>query len=195
MLGVSLEQSNDCPLAYREKNNHSILILAAVLLFATVSILDIFRAKTLYPTPEIYASFFPDDAINPVFGTIALLLSHFKVVRGSKFYLPCRSGILLFILYNAIASVYAMRSALSILLLILGVAALLTLVESVEYQKLLGTQPTTNHPKLYAAILICMALLFLVRAIILLVRGDTQQPKLQSILQTWFSAPCGWQME
>lgn len=150
---------------------HSLFSFLALVLFVASSLVNILWAEIFYPSSEVYASFYPNDAINLVFGTIVLLLSHFKVVRASEFYLPCRSGILLFILYNAIASVYAMRSALSILVLILGVAALLTLVESVEYQKLLGTQPTTNHPKLYSAILICMALLFLVRAIILLVRG------------------------
>lgn len=150
---------------------HSLFSFLALVLFIASSLVNILWDEVFYPSSEVYTSFYPNDAINLVFGTIVLLLSFFKVVRDSKFYLPCRSGILLFILYNAIASVYAMRSALSILLLIMGVAALLTLVESVAYQKLLATQLTTNHQKLYSAILICMALLFLVRAIILLVRG------------------------
>jgi hypothetical protein len=71
---------------------------------------------------------------------------------------------LLFILYNAIALAYANTNGLDIVLLLLAIAAVLTLVEAEEYQNLLGLGVTTVHSKRYASLLIIIAGIFILRA-------------------------------
>ncbi len=80
---------------------------------------------------------------------------------------------LLFILYNAIVSVYANTNGMDIMLLLLAIAAVLTLVEAAEYQKLLEMELSPTNDRRYASILIVFALIFILRAVLQLFNKDT----------------------
>lgn len=143
---------------------HSVFSFLTLLLFFASSLVDVLYSKGIYLSPELYATFYPNDVINLFFGSVALLLSTLKTARKSRFFLPCRSAMLLFILYNAIALAYANTNGLDIVLLLLAIAAVLTLVEAEEYQNLLGLGVTTVHSKRYASLLIIIAGIFILRA-------------------------------
>ncbi len=143
---------------------HSVFSFLALLWFVASSLVDILFPKQIYLSPELYATFYPNDVINLFLGGVALLLCTLKTVRKSRFFLPFRTGMLLFILYNAIASAYANTNGMDILLLLLSIAALLTLVEAGEYQNLLARAFSPGHAKRYASLLIVMAGIFILRA-------------------------------
>lgn len=143
---------------------HSVFCFLALLWFVASSLVDVLFPKEIYVSPELYATFYPNDVINLSLGGVALLLCTLKSVRKSRFFLPFRSGMLLFILYNAIASAYANTNGMDILLLLLAIAAALTLVEAEEYQNLLTLGFSPVHAKRYASLLIIMAGLFILRA-------------------------------
>jgi len=143
---------------------HSVFSFLALLWFVASSLVDVLFPKEIYLSPELYATFYPNDVINLFLGGVALLLSTLKTVRKSRFFLPFRSAMLLFILYNAIALAYANTNGLDIVLLLLAIAAVLTLVEAEEYQNLLGLGVTTVHSKRYASLLIIIAGIFILRA-------------------------------
>ena len=151
---------------------HSVFSFLALLWFVASSLVDVLFPKEIYLSPELYATFYPNDVINLFLGSVALLLSTLKTVRKSKFFLPCRSGMLLFILYNAIASDYANTNGMDILLLLLAIAAVLTLVEAEEYQNLLTLGFSPGHAKRYASLLIVMAGLFILRSALQLFKKE-----------------------
>lgn len=151
---------------------HTMLSLLAVLLFTATSLLDILWAKTLYRTPEVHAALLPSDVVNLFIGIAALSSASVKKLRNSLFALPLRSALLLFIIYHEIAAVYAIRSAMSIILLLVSITAFLTLVELPAYQQLLNTSIPVRRPKIHATILIAMALFFIIRSLVTLFGTD-----------------------
>jgi hypothetical protein len=145
----------------------------ALLWFVASSLANVLFSKESHSSQETWATFYPDDIINLVFGAVAVLPGSVKKVRASKFFLPCRSGMLLFILYNAIAAVYANTNGRVVVLLLLAIAALLTLVEAGAYQKLLEQSPASTRLPYYAFILIVLSGVFLLRAGMQLVSKTT----------------------
>lgn len=147
-----------------EIHKHSVFSFLTLLWFVSTSLVNVLYAKEVYLSPELYETFHPNDVINLFFGSVALLLCTLKTVKTSRIFLPCRSAMLLFILYNAIASVYANTNGMDVVLLLLAIAAVLTLVETGQYQRLLGLGVATVHSKRYASLLIVISGLFILRS-------------------------------
>jgi hypothetical protein len=152
---------------------HTVFSFLALLWFVASSLVNVLFSKELYVSAETWATFYPNDLINLVFGSAALLLGSVKKLRAGRFFLPCRSAMLLFILYNAIATVYANTNGMDVVLLLLTIAALLTLVEAGTYQELLEQGTASVRSPYHAFILIFLSGVFLLRAAMQLVSKTT----------------------
>ncbi len=73
--------------------------LITVLLMGT-SIYSLWQANRVYPTAELYQSYFPSDIINLIIGFPLLLLTLLLVRRGSLAGLLCWPGALFFVVYS-----------------------------------------------------------------------------------------------
>jgi hypothetical protein len=152
---------------------HSVFSFLVLLWFVASSLVNVLFPKEIYPSYGLQATLYPNDVINLFLGVVALLLCTLKAARKSRLFLPFRSAMLLFILYNAIVSVYANTNGMDIMLLLLAIAAVLTLVEAAEYQKLLEMELSPTNDRRYASILIVFALIFILRAVLQLFNKDT----------------------
>ncbi len=157
----------------RNLRNITVISVAVCLLFAINSIVNLVWKYSIYPSSDLYNSFLPNDVINLFFGTPILIFSVIRALRGSRLGLIGWTGSLLFVLYNEIACLFAVRNIYSIIMdafiVLLGLIAVVLMLTSLEYQKMLPPSEPVHRPKAYGSILIIMGLVFVVRAIINLV--------------------------
>ncbi len=153
------------------KNSRLITIMTFVvgLLFAANSIINLILADKIYPTSDMYNSFLPNDCINLFFGVPILFMSVILALRQKKIGYIGWAGSLLFVLYNEIANLFAVRNTYSVIMnatiVLLGVVAIAQLLASLDYQKPPQAGFSIRYPKAYGVILIIMGLLFVARAI------------------------------
>ncbi|HHY30399.1 MAG TPA: hypothetical protein GX520_06895 [Syntrophaceticus sp.] len=154
------------------KNSMLILLLTVgiCLLFAGNSAINLRWSGIIYPTPELYNAFLPNDYINLFIGVPALIFSVILALCSIKIGLIGWTGSLLFVLYNEIAYLFAVRNVYSIIvnatIVLLGAAAIILMLTSLDYQALFPVAPIIRRPGIYGAILILMGVLFIARALI-----------------------------
>lgn len=148
---------------------HGMLLTAIGLLFSAISLAGILAPDTVYPTTDLHTSFLPNDYVDLFFGVPVFILSTIAWLRRSRLGKIGLGASLLFILYNGIAYLFALRAVFSSILLSLTV--ILCLVEllfwafSLREPWLFVQEGRLRRPKIYGIILLGMGLLFVIRAI------------------------------
>ena len=136
--------------------------------FAVNAIAGVAFSDTLYPASDLYDSFLPNDWINILLGVPVVVLSAVLALRGRKLGAIGIGASLLFILYNAVAYLYALKNAFSLIVnaltVLLCAAGLILLMTSMRRRQPSPEPFPVRRPKLYGAILIVMGLIFIGRA-------------------------------
>lgn len=138
------------------------------LLFATNSVVNLIWKDTIYPIPELHNSFFINDYINLFLGVPILLVSLIMARHAKKIGLVGWVSSLMFVLYNEIAYLFAVRNLYSQIMnggiVLLGFVVLIALIKSLDYQKLIHDVSPIRWRKAYGAVLVIMGLVFVARA-------------------------------
>ena len=138
------------------------------LLFVANSVVNLIWKDTIYPIPDLYNSFLPNDYINLFFCVPILVVSLIMVRRAKNIGFIGWAGSLMFVLYNEIAYLFAVRNVYSQIsnggIALLGLVALITLIRSLDCQKLITDASPVRRHKAYGAVLIIMGLVFVMRA-------------------------------
>jgi hypothetical protein len=135
----------------------------------------------VYPTEDLRQSFAANDWVNLLLGLPILLISLRLAWRGKLLGLLFWPGALFFVVYNAIAYVFALPSGwpflLYLLLLALAVYTLIGLVASIDagavQEHLAGKAPA----RLAGGVLVGLGVLFLLRGIGVIAAADDALPR------------------
>jgi len=159
------------------------LVIAVVLLFAANSLVNITQSAHIY-TPELRLAFLPNDWINLVFGVLLLLVSLFTAARQRRLGFALLAAALLFVLYNEIAYLFAMRNAFSLLMnalmVIFGCIALFlmrALFPALPKSQYAGARPVWG----YSVVLIGIGAVFAARAVMQIVQTGSGDASLATI--------------
>jgi hypothetical protein len=154
--------------------------LGSALLLAALSLAGLLFQDTVYVTEELRRSFVANDVVNLVLGMPILLGSLWLARRGRLIGLLFWPGALFFVIYNAIAYVYALPAGWSLLiylvLLALAVYTLIGLMASIDadavQERLAGKAPE----RLAGGVLLGLGVLFLLRGIGVIVAAEQPLP-------------------
>jgi hypothetical protein len=145
------------------------------ILIAVISIVGLRYRALIYPTDDLIRTFVPNDVVNLFIGFPILLGSMWLAWRGKLVGLLCWAGALFFVSYTYVAYIFAMplnwAFLLHLVLVILSVYTLVGLIANVDgkvvQERLSGAVPE----KLAGGVLAGLGLLFLVRAISIVVNA------------------------
>jgi hypothetical protein len=158
------------PVFIKYRIAHLVLVCAIGLLFAGNSIAGIVFSDTIYPASDLYNSFLPNDYINLFFGIPVLFASVVLTLQTVRIGLIGWISSLMFILYNDIAYIFAVRNGFSLItnfiLTLLCIIGLILLATSLNYKLLTPVSPRVRHSGIYGAILVVMGLIFVARALV-----------------------------
>lgn len=153
---------------YRTAN--LVLVCVIGLVFAGNSIVGIACSNAVYSTASLYNSFLPNDYINLFFGISVLIASVALALRTVGIGFIGWISSLMFILYNSIAYLFAVRNGVSLvansILTLLCVIGLILLAKSLNGGRLTPEPTGVRRPGIYGAILIVMGLIFVTRALV-----------------------------
>jgi hypothetical protein len=148
---------------------HLVLTCMIGFLFAGNSIAGIMFSDLVYPIPDIYNSFLPNDYINLFFGIPILILSVVLALRALKIGLAGWAASLMFALYNAIAYLFAVRNTFSMIvsafIVLLCIVELILMALSLNHETVSAQAPHVRHSRIYGSILIAIGLIFVLRAL------------------------------
>jgi hypothetical protein len=161
---------------------HLILTCVIGLLFAANSFTGMMASELIYPTADLYNSFLPNDYINLFFGVPILILSAVLLSKKTGIGFAGFAASLMYILYNSIAYLFAVRNAIS--MSINALAVLLCGIGLVSAAISFSRKPVTltsavRRPRLYGGILAGIGLVFVARAlvnIVSLAAGNAELP-------------------
>lgn len=143
--------------------------LSIALLLAALSLVGLLFQDTVYLTDELRRSFVANDVVNLVLGAPILLGSLALVRRGRLIGLLFWPGALLFVVYNAIAYVYALPAGWPLLLylalLALAVYTLIGLMTCIDAEAVQGRLAGKAPERLAGGVLLGLGVLFLLRGI------------------------------
>jgi hypothetical protein len=171
-LSSNLPIRGDLTLAYT-------LSLTVALFMVGASIAGLLASSTIYPTEELLQAFVSNDIINLVIGVPILLGSMWLARRGKLVGLLFWPGALLYVFYNYVVYVFGMPLnvvfPLYATLVVLSVYTMIGLVVSIDGEavrhRLAGTVPV----RLGGGVLAGLGVLFLVRAIAVMVSALISQ--------------------
>lgn len=163
------------------KHHTATFILAGIIgfLFMSNSIAGIAFSGELYHTPVMYVSFLPNDYINLFFGLPILIVSMLMWRHGQSIGLIGLTAALIFILYNNIAYLFAVRNVFSLIANTLIVS--LCIIQLILLLKILSNvrgrlkEPCIRRPGIYGAILVAAGILFIARAVMNLLNSALGQ--------------------
>jgi len=155
--------------------------LGSALLLAALSLAGLLFQDTVYLTEELRRSFVANDVVNLVLGAPILVGSLWLARRGRLIGLLFWPGALFFVIYNAIAYVYALPAGWPLLiylvLLALAVYTLIGLMASIDadavQERLAGKAPE----RLAGGVLLGLGVLFLLRGIGVIVAAEQSMPR------------------
>lgn len=161
-----MEQPNYLPIKQHLRLLGATSLVVALLLASTSAAGLLFQAS-VYPTEELQQSFIANDVVNLLVGMPILLGALALAWRGRLIGLLCWPGALFFVVYNAVAYVFALPPgwtfALNLLLLMLAVYTVVGLTASMDVaavrERLAGGVPE----RLAGGVLVGLGLLFLLR--------------------------------
>ena len=143
--------------------------LVVALLMAILSIAGLLFQEAVYPTEELRQSFVANDVVNLLIGLPILLVSMALARRGKLIGLLFWPGALFFVVYNAIAYVFALPAGwpflLYLLLLALAVYTLIGLVASIDADAVQARLAGKVPERLAGGVLMGLGVLFLLRGI------------------------------
>lgn len=156
------------------------LSLAAALVMAVSSAAGILYPASLYPTEELRRSFMANDVVNLVVGLPILLGSMALARRGALIGLLFWPGALFYVVYNAVAYVFALplnvAFLLALMLLTLTAYATIGLTACIDGEavqlRLRGAVPES----IAGAVLAGLGTVFFLRAIVIILLGITGSP-------------------
>ena len=151
------------------KSLSNILMLCIGFLFVVASAIGIFFSHSMYPNPDLYNAFLPNDYTNLLVGIPLLVVSSVNFLRGRSIGLIGWYASLLFLLYNSIAYIADLRNTFSLTvymtIALLCIIELVLLVLSPGTRRMVPTEFPVRHPRLYGLIPVIMGLLFEIRAL------------------------------
>lgn len=157
--------------------------LVVALLMAVLSLAGLLFQEAVYPSEDLKQSFVANDVVNLLIGLPILLVSLWLARRkliGLLFWL----GALFFVVYNAIAYVFALplgwAFALNLALLALAVYTLIGLMSSIDAASVQGRLAGAAPDRLAGGVLIGLGVLFLLREVGVLagaISSDTLLPR------------------
>ncbi len=147
----------------------TILTLGICILFAGNSIAGLIWRNAIYPASDLYNSFLPNDFINLFFGVPILVISILLARNNNRLGLIGWAGSLLFVLYNDIAYLFAVRQTYSLIvnavIIALCITVLALMMTSLDSLHLVFAAPPIHRPRVYGVVLIGMGLAFMARAL------------------------------
>jgi len=158
--------------SYFKRNNTLISILTWVLclLFAANSMINIAWSDIIYQSPELYNSFLANDYINIFFGVPILVISLILVRHHIKLGLMGWVGSILFVVYNEIAYLFAVRNTYSMIanaiIVGIGLITIILILISIDYTKILDKEIPIKRTTVYGLVLVIMGLIFVARAVV-----------------------------
>ena len=173
------------PISHRLPITYRLSLLAAAslvvaLLTAFLSIAGLLFQEAVYPSEDLRRSFVANDVVNLLIGLPILLVSLWLARRGKLIGLLFWPGALFFVVYNAIAYVFALplgwAFALNLALLALAVYTLIGLMASIDAASVQGRLAGAAPDRLAGGVLIGLGVLFLLREVGVLagaISGDT----------------------
>ena len=165
---------NDDSISLRLPITHRLRLLAAsslviAFLVAGLSIAGLLFQDVIYPTEELKRSFVANDLVNLLIGLPILLGSMWLARRGKLIGLLFWPGALFFVVYNAIAYVFALPPGWVLLayLLLLGLAVytLIGLVATIDAGAVQAQLAGKAPERLAGGVLVVLGVLFLLRGI------------------------------
>jgi hypothetical protein len=158
------------------------ITLICVILMTAVSLGGLLYPSTFYPTDELFQSFFTNDIVNLIIGLPILLGSIWLTSRGKLVGLLFWPGALLYILYNYIAYMVGMPfSVLTfayLMLVLLSIYGVLDLLKGID-KKSVQEQLSVGVPvKMAGGVLVVFGVLFVFRAIGMLIEVSANQTML-----------------
>ena len=166
----------------RHRLANLVLIGAVGALFATTSVVGIALSGSVYPDSDLYNSFLPNDYINLFLAVPVLVASVVLAMRAGRLGFIGWAGSLLFILYSAIAYLFAVRNVLSMVVngLTVGLCVVALVVGAWSLNAVwLAPARRVRRQGLYGGVLVAMGLAFLARALVNIahsVGGDADLP-------------------
>lgn len=170
--------------------------LVIAFLMAGLALAGLLVQQTVYPTAELRRAFVANDLVNLVIG-VPILLIALGLTRQSKLIgLLFWPGALFFVVYNAIAYVYALPAGwpllLHLILLALAVYTLIAVLAGIDSgavrDRLAGKAPE----RLAGGVLVSLGVLFLLRGVGVLAGSDDIPRSELSVLTADFLTIPAW---
>lgn len=159
------------------------LVIAVVLLFAANSLINITQSARIYST-ALRSAFLSNDWINLFFGVLLLLVSLFSAARQRRLGFALLAAALLFVLYNEIAYLFAVRNPFSLvmnaLMVVLCCAALYLMC--LLFPALPKSEGAIDRPTWgYSVVLIAIGAVFAARAVMQILQPGSGDASLATV--------------
>ena len=156
--------------------------LMGAVLMAAVSLGGLLFPSIFYPTDELFQSFIANDVVNLIIGLPILMGSMWLARHGKLVGLLCWPGALLYLLYNYIAYMVGIPfSALTfpyLMLILLSIYGIFDLLNGID-KKAVQAQLSGSVPaRTGGGVLIVFGVLFVFRAISMIITTSTHQTML-----------------
>ncbi len=159
-----------------------ILSLVVAVGTAVASIAGLIFQTTIYPTAEVQQSFAANDVINLIIGLPILLGSVWLTRRGQLIGLLFWPGALLFGLYNYIAYViglpFSLMTVVYLLIVLFSAYAIFDLLKNIDRQTVQTQLADAVPVKTSSWVLIAFGVLFIFRAVGIMLNSDVNQTAL-----------------
>ncbi len=146
-----------------------LLSLITAGLFAVNSFFNLLARASIYPSEELITAFIPNDIINLFLGVPLMVFFALRTLQKRRIAFSTLAALLLFVLYNEIAYLVAVRNPFSIVLnALIAISAVVALVLLLGQMKAVGSGETNTlfrHTGGYAAVLITMGAIFIARSV------------------------------
>jgi len=156
----------------------STFTLLIAILMAAASVFGLFWSHRAYSSQELYRTFVPNDAVNLCVGLPMLVVPLLLARRGSLIGLLCLPGALLFVLYSYLVYLFAvpLNAGFPLYLALVGLSTytLVSLLAHTDSSAVRELLKGAVHERAAGGILTVLGVLFLVRALVVLVRGVIQ---------------------
>jgi hypothetical protein len=150
-----------------------VLSIAAALLLCLTSLIGILAPEWAYPTTDLQMSLVPNDIVNLLVGLPFLAAMVWLALRGRLWARLCWPGAFLYFIYNSLVAVASLRPGLLVIAhfmqIIVSLAAVFLLLRRAEKLDLSFQCKGCAAAKLAGIIMAIMGMLFLLRAIGLIV--------------------------
>lgn len=165
---MNSNNENNLPIKHNLKLNYIFSFIITILM-TIASISGILFSSIIYPTDELLSTFMSNDVVNLLIGLPIILISIFLTARNKLIGLLFWPGALFFVLYNYLIYILAMpfniAFLLHLILVTLSIYTLISLVASIDGEKIQPRLTGAVHERISGGILVVLGVLFLIQVV------------------------------